>query len=103
MAAAQLALPIAVLYAELHDLTALDTPFERNGGGSFAVKRIKGGRYWYRQHWAGRRRVQQARRRQLVRSLKTALGFSVEPAIGRILTQLAAAGLLKTNRLLQAA
>jgi hypothetical protein len=122
-AAAQLALPIAVLYSELHDLTAFDAA-EPRAGGSFAVKRVAGGRYWYHQSWSGRRRLQralgpetpalieriatgraeaaagraqQARRRQLVRSLKSALGFSVEPLVGRVLAQLAQAGVFRAG------
>ena len=125
-AAAQLALPIAVLYSELHDLTAFDAT-ERRGGGGFSVKRVAGRRYWYHQSWSGRRRLQralgpetpelleriaagrveagawraqQARRRQLVRSLKSALGFSVEPLVGRVLAQLAEAGVFRAGGVL---
>jgi hypothetical protein len=124
--AAQLALPITVLYSELHDLTAFDATEPRRPG-SYAVKRIKGARYWYHQRWVGRRRIQEAigpetpellariaearrateawraesaRRRQLVRSLKSVLGFSVEPLVGRVLAQLAEAGAFRAGAVL---
>src|SRR5262245_10606587 len=54
-----IALPLATLYAELHDLASLDRPGGRREG-SFSVKTIQGRRYWYTQRWQGRRRVQKS-------------------------------------------
>jgi hypothetical protein len=118
-----ISLPLATLYAELHDLTALDRPGRRRDG-SFSVKTIHGRRYWYSQRWQGRRRIQkslgpeskallrqiaawraqnaawreeQRRRRELCRALKGGIGMRVDRVAGRVLAELAERGLFQAG------
>jgi hypothetical protein len=121
-----LTIAVATLYAELHDLTAYDTPFHRRAG-SFSVKEIKGRRYWYHQRWVGTKRVQKLigpegpevlkqiedwkveavrwrrerdQRRQLVRSLKSALRMTTDRLSGRVIRQLSEAGVFGAGGIL---
>jgi hypothetical protein len=122
----QLALPISLLYSELHDLSALDERQKRREG-SFSVKRISGHRYWYSQIWVGDRRIQKAlgreseellgqieawrkearewraqnrRRAQLVRSLKAALGMTTDRVTGSVIARLSELGVFKSGAVL---
>src|SRR5215469_12491666 len=112
------ALPIALLYSELHDLSAGDRSEPRRDG-SFAVKVIHNRRYWYHQVWVGPKRIQKAlgletpalleeisrrkhqaeqwrqqnrRRQQVVRSLKAALRTTTDRVAGRVLARLSERG-----------
>lgn len=120
------ALPIALLYSELHDLSAIDRNQPRLEGG-FAVKVIHNRRYWYHQVWVGRKRVQKAlgpetpvlleeigrrkkeadqwrrqnrKRQQIVRSLKAALGMTTDPVTGRVMARLSEAGVFDAGAIL---
>ncbi|HMK68047.1 MAG TPA: hypothetical protein VK433_05830, partial [Stellaceae bacterium] len=57
MSSGEIALPIALLYSELHDLSGGDERKDRREGG-FSVKTIKHRRYWYHQIWVGSKRIQ---------------------------------------------
>jgi hypothetical protein len=121
-----LPLAIATLYAELDDLTAGDTSLDRREGG-FSAKEINGRRYWYHQRWAGKKRVQklvgletpevldhiaawnaaaeeqrtqQARRRQLVQSLRAAMRLGTDRLSARVLRQLVASGMFQAGAVL---
>jgi hypothetical protein len=120
------ALPITLLYSELHDLSAADEHRERMEG-SFSVKRINDRRYWYHQFWVGHKRVQKAiglespevldhinawktqakawradnrRRAQIVRSLKAALGMTTDLITGRVIARLSELGVFKVGAVL---
>lgn len=117
---------VATLYAELHDLTALDTSTER-GRGSFVAKTISGKRYWYHQRWAGKKRLQRSlgpespelldqiaewkerlrtlrveagRRREICRALRAALSISTDRLSGAVIRELADAGAFSAGAVL---
>ncbi len=123
---ATLPLAVATLYAELHDLTALDRPGSGRAGG-FSSKRIKGRTYWYRQTWNNGRRQQksigpetpellrhiereraqdrlwrqeQRRRRALCRALRAALHLPADPIAGRIIAGLVQGGVFAAGAVL---
>lgn len=122
----QVALPVALLYAELHDLAVAEEARERREG-SFSVKRINDRNYWYHQTWIGRTRhqkflgpetpellnqiatwkqeasvwrAQNRRRAQLVRSLKAAMKMSTDALSGKVLARLSELGVFKAGAVL---
>ncbi|HVO14175.1 MAG TPA: GSU2403 family nucleotidyltransferase fold protein [Alphaproteobacteria bacterium] len=117
---------VATLYAELHDLTAMDASTER-GRGSFVAKTIHGKRYWYSQKWVGKKRVQRSlgpetpelvdriarlkqqlrdrrieasRRRELCRALRAALNMTTDALSGAVIRQIADAGIFGAGAVL---
>lgn len=122
----ELALPITVLYSELHDLSHADVSDERKVG-SFSVKRIGNRKYWYHQTWIGEKRhqkflgvetpellenietwkkqasqwrAQYRRRKQIVRSLKAALRMTTDPLTGKVLARLSEFGAFRAGAVL---
>jgi len=122
----KITLPVATLYAELHDRSELDQPGSRREGG-FAAKRIAGRIYWYRQIWLGPVRQQKAigpetpellswiaqerektaawqqqrkRRQELCRALKAGLGMKVEALFGRVIARLSDNGIFERGAIL---
>lgn len=122
----KITLPVATLYAELHDRSELDQPGSRREGG-FAAKRIGGRIYWYRQTWLGPMRhqkavgvetpellswiaqeraktatwqIQRKRRQELCRALKAGLGMKVEALFGRVIARLADNGIFERGAIL---
>lgn len=120
------ALPIALLYSELHDLSAADADQPRRDGG-YSAKRINGRKYWYHQIWVGHDRVQRAlgpespalleqiaagraeaeawrsqnrKRQQIIRSLKAALNMRTDRVTGRVLARLSELGVFKAGAVL---
>lgn len=122
----RLTLPVATLYAELHDLSEGDHAGSRREGG-FSAKRIGGRTYWYRQIWIGHTRHQKAvgpetpellrwidterektatwqqerkRRQELCRALKAGLNMKVDGLLGRVLAKLADRGVFERGAVL---
>ena len=122
----ELAPAVALLYSELHDLSAADAREARREGG-FAAKTINGRRYWYHQAWVGPARVQKSlgpesrdllakieawnkeaalwrlqnsRRRQLVRSLKAAARMTTDRLTGKVIARLAELGVFGAGAIL---
>lgn len=123
---AELALPITLLYSELHDLTADEAQEERREG-SFSLKQIKGRNYWYHQVWIGPNRaqkllgpesaellaeikqwkkeaeqwrLQRARREQMVKSLKAALHMTTDRVTGSVIARLSELGVFRAGAVL---
>jgi len=121
-----LTLPVATLYAELHDLSVYDWSSAREKG-SFSVKTINGQRYWYHQRWLGKRRLQKllgretpqllaqietakktaalhrqesSRRRELCRALKAGLRMNIEALSGKVIAELAEKGFFQAGAML---
>lgn len=122
----EVALPITLLYSELHDLSAIDADQPRREG-SYSVKRINGRNYWYHQIWAGHSRIQKAigpespellaqikawkgeaetwrsqkrQRQQMVKSLKAALHMTTDRVTGSVLARLSALGVFGAGAVL---
>jgi hypothetical protein len=122
----ELALPVSLLYSELHDLSATDAGEARREGG-FAAKTINGRTYWYHQIWVGPARVQRSlgresrdlldkiegwkkeaalwrlqngRRRQLVRALKAAARMTTDRLTGKVIARLAELGVFGAGAIL---
>lgn len=122
----ELAAAVALLYSELHDLSALDAGARRREGG-FAAKTINGRTYWYHQICIGPARVQKSpgrespevldkiaawnkeaalwrlqndRRRQLVRSLEAAARMTSDRLTGKVIARLAELGVFGAGAIL---
>lgn len=126
MISSRLTLPVATLYAELHDLSENDHAGSRREGG-FSAKRVAGRTYWYRQVWIGHTRHQKAvgpenpellrwidqerektaewqqqrkRRRELCRALKAGLNMKVDNLSGRVIAKLSDKGVFERGAVL---